>query len=203
MIGETTSRTTCSTWSTPQPSRSCSQRCANLDIVNSFFADARATELIGHPNIVEVFDCGIHTAFGAVIIARLPWRLDEPAAEPLVEPLPLVVRNELSHQLFQMALAENHEALQAFFADGSNKTLCARIAVGALGRNSHDLHAAPLEHPCEARRVHRVAVNDKMRGRAQESVFVIEKIPCHLHHPLANRFRDDATDLDRRCSSRA
>src|SRR6516165_3430332 len=32
----------------------------NADILRRFFAEARATSLIDHPAIVEVFDCGVH-----------------------------------------------------------------------------------------------------------------------------------------------
>ena len=37
---------------------------SNKDIVGRFFAEARATELIKHPNIVQIFDCAIHPASG-------------------------------------------------------------------------------------------------------------------------------------------
>ena len=34
---------------------------ANGDLVNRFFAEARAANVIKHPSIVEIYDCSVHT----------------------------------------------------------------------------------------------------------------------------------------------
>jgi serine/threonine-protein kinase len=42
--------------------------CANRDVINRFFAEAKAADLMKHPGIVQVYDCGVRDGGRAFIV---------------------------------------------------------------------------------------------------------------------------------------
>jgi len=96
-----------------------------------------------------------------------------------------------------VALAEDHELLQALLADRSDESLRVSVAVRTQRGDSDYLDPAALEQLREARRVHRVAIQDQVRGSSEKPLFWIQQVSTHLLHPLARWVHHDPADLDR------
>ena len=80
-----------------------------------------------------------------VVVARRCLRSDDLAANPLVVALGQVVGHEVLDHVPQVTLAEDDEVVQTLGTDRFHKPLRVRIAVRALCRNRHALHAAGLQ----------------------------------------------------------
>ena len=96
-----------------------------------------------------------------------------------------VVLPELLDQVPQVPLAEDDELVEALVSDRFHETLRVRVAVGAVRRNRHALHAAARQQHRPRLGEHRVPIVDQVGGVAQESVHRIEQISRRLPHPIA------------------
>ena len=61
-----------------------------------------------------------------------------------MEALPVIVRAELTQQMSQVTMTEDHEVIQALGTDGLHEPFRVRIAVRTAGWNRHALHALGL-----------------------------------------------------------
>src|ERR1019366_1547628 len=130
-----------------------------------------------------------------VVVARRRRRPDDLAADRLVMALGEVVLPELLEQVAQVPFAEDDEVVQALVSDRFHETLGVRVAVGALRRNRHALHAAAFPQRRPRLREHRVPIVDQVGRVAQESVCQVEQIADNLLHPIAVGSNANPCDL--------
>ena len=81
----------------------------------------------------------------SVVVARRRRWPEELTVQRLVKPLSMIVADKFAKQMSKVALAEDHEVLQAFRPDSLHEPLRMGIAVWTLGWNRHALHALGLQ----------------------------------------------------------
>src|SRR5664279_3820952 len=87
---------------------------------------------------------------------------DELATNALVESLGHVVLDEFLDQEAQMSLTKNHEVVETLVLDCLHKPLGVRIAIWALRRDLHALHAPSFENRDERLGEQRIAIVDQV-----------------------------------------
>jgi len=76
--------------------------------------------------------------------------------------LPMIVGHKFLDDVPEMSLAEKDEVIQTLVFDGFDKPLRMRVAVRALRRDPHALHALLPQERLERLREQRIAVVDQI-----------------------------------------
>jgi len=95
-----------------------------------------------------------------------------------------------------MSLAEDDEVIDTLVIDGVHKALRVRIAIWALRRDLHALHASRLENRDERIREQWISLMDQVLRATKEPVDWIRQIPSHLFHPRFAWVDGNPSDLD-------
>ena len=115
------------------------------------------------------------------IVAMLAYAL----RERMMEALDVMVPAEITQQMSQVTLTEDHEVNQAFGTDSLHEPFRMRIAVWAAWRNGDALRALGLQQRRPRLRVRRMSIVSEMGGVAQEAIVGVEQIAGDLQHPGA------------------
>ena len=70
------------------------------------------------------------------------WTFNQLVHKTLVIPFAMIVRGELLQCGAQVPFAERNDAIEAFFLDRPDESLCVRIAVWRARRRPHDVHTS-------------------------------------------------------------
>ncbi len=106
----------------------------------------------------------------AVVVARRAWLDNQPIAEALVISFEMIMLDELSNDVAQVALAQRNELVQTLGLDGEHKPFGDGVQVRAARRQAHGGHAAGAQDVAKLSGKERIAIEDEIAGVAQESV---------------------------------
>src|SRR5690606_16194921 len=107
----------------------------------------------------------------------------------------MIMRTELTKQMSQVTLTEDHEVIETLRSERLHESLCMGIAVWTACWDGHAVDAFGLEQCCPRLRVQRVAIVNEVGGVAQEPILRVEQVSSHLQHPGPVRSDADARDV--------
>ena len=119
-------------------------------------------------------------------VGRVDPARDQLVAEPLMVPLPVVVRHELIDGTEQATFAEEDQTIKTFLADGAHEPLREGIGIRCLDRRHHDPHARALDDSAESFRPLGVAVTDEDPMARQEPIDGVGEAASGLCHDDAS-----------------
>jgi hypothetical protein len=97
--------------------------------------------------------------------------------------LSVVVRQILVDCSAQVALAEEHELVEALAFDGTNEALGVSVQAGTARGQADRGDAGGGEEGAELGSVERVAVEEQEALAREEAIHAVEKVPGDLQHP--------------------
>ena len=121
----------------------------------------------------------------ALAAADLGPRVNQCAVEALMVSLRVVVGQVVANHDAQVALAKDHEVVEALRPDRANEALGVSVQVGAPPRQGYDRDARAVEQVLEGRRVERVPVEDQVGLPAQEALAGVYEVAADLEQPGA------------------
>jgi hypothetical protein len=95
---------------------------------------------------------------------------DQPVAEPLLVPLPVVVRRELVERTDEAPFAEQDQSVQALLTNRPHEPLRVGVGVRRLERRQDHAHACPFQKASESGRPLAVPVADQHPMARQEPI---------------------------------
>ncbi len=104
------------------------------------------------------------------------FRGDQLIPEPVMVPLPVVVRHELVEGAEQPTLPEQDQAVETLRADRAHEALRVGVGIRRLDRRQHDPHARALDDAAESVGPRGVSIADEDPVARQEPIDRIRSV---------------------------